>query len=761
MNCMQSMKQKPRAGANSSRAPIVDNLARCRALALAAYCGLAAGCSMSSGGGTSPGGNVNSGPNANINGSSATEVVQRATYLVLAYNDEASFVATSFAVGPTMLATNAHVVDDIMSIASRANGEVVVLRHETGEQRRITRVWKDPEYDPNLFDRTPDVGFLEVDVTVDEYIALPSGGEIPQVRVTDAITLCGFPGSVVQSIDLSVDLDDVRPRASCPTGTVSAIRPLDPAQPATDANSVLVQIDVSAEPGNSGSAVLADDGTVLGILSFGTSTLQTFAYRSDLLNALLDRIRQGLIPTFIVGASPGDSIVWGAAFDASEQGFLSAVWGSGPDDVFTVGGQPAACEVFHYNGSVWQEMNVPTVPVLAWVFGFGPDDVYAVGVDGGMIRYDGQTWRTIATGTTQDLWGIWGSAPNDLWIVGGDVEPTGQPQAPPIILRYNGSTFQSFQVPPGARSATSLFKVWGIGSKVFAVGSNGLILEFDGTDWVQVDAGDEADEDFVSLWGTSEDNIVAVGGRSGARIASYNGTTWSTIAPDGVPGLNAVFMVNPHEAVFAGVNGEVGRYDPILDDLQSETPATGQELHGMWGDGQGRFYAVGGRTGAVPFSGVALLRTIGDSGVISMPPEDPPDVPRMLEIGFANGGPYTVVPPGGEMPVFMGPQGGIHIFATIRGTGFAPNALVSLTQMGTLVDNGQIIITPFTANATFTQAPGEDGVNQLLDRFIFLSALPNDVYGETALLRFTITATADPTVTATIEQEVLLVPFGG
>ena len=97
----------------------------------------------------------------------------------------------------------------------------------------------------------------------------------------------------------------------------------------------------------------------------------------------------------------------------------------------------------------------------------------------------------------------------------------------PVLIHFDGETFEPVTVPENDRNASALFKVWGIGSKLFAVGEKGLIIEFDGEAWAQVSTGAQADDDFVSLWGTSEDNIVAVGGRGGARIATYDGTNWT------------------------------------------------------------------------------------------------------------------------------------------------------------------------------------------------------------------------------------------
>lgn len=172
----------------------------------------------------------------------------------------------------------------------------------------------------------------------------------------------------------------------------------------------------------------------------------------------------------------------------------------------------------------------------------------------------------------------------------------------------DGVDFVKHAVPPNDRAATALFKVWGIGSKVFAVGEQGLILQFDSGLWRQVPAGAAADDDFVSLWGVSENQIVAVGGRGAARIAKYDGSVWSTEKFGQTPGLSAVFMTDAQEAVVGGGNGYVGTFDSLTSSLEEEATRTLECIHAIWGDGQGTFYAVGGSF-SEPFTGIALVRS--------------------------------------------------------------------------------------------------------------------------------------------------------
>lgn len=307
------------------------------------------------------------------------------------------------------------------------------------------------------------------------------------------------------------------------------------------------------------------------------------------------------------GACESGEPTWAAAFDARGVGALSSVWGSSATDVFAVGGTLEQGEVYHFDGSTWEQVSIPAVPLLVWVYGFAPDNVYAVGTRGAVLHFDGARWSALSSGTHQDLWGIWGASPNDLWIVGGSA--TG---GAPLLMHFDGTSFTPATVPPLDRPATALFKVWGIGGKAFAVGSNGVIIEKRGGEWTQVSAGPNANDDFVSLWGVSESEIVAVGGRSSARVAVYDGEKWETLAPEAVPGLNGVCMIRPGEAIVAGLNGFVGRFDVAARRIIPEAAPTTEMLHAVWGADLSRVFAVGGRF-SPPLTGVALQRTLGEA----------------------------------------------------------------------------------------------------------------------------------------------------
>ncbi len=157
-----------------------------------------------------------------------------------------------------------------------------------------------------------------------------------------------------------------------------------------------------------------------------------------------------------------DGTQWQEIEWISSQHIGGGVWGSGPNDIYVVGGQGSQARVLHFDGLDWG----PSLPggasiarPLAAVWGSDPADIFAVGLGGDIIHYDGQTWSAMSSGTTSSLTAIWGSGPSD----------------------------------------------------VYAAGLRGALLHYDGAAWTPQDSG--TDNDLHALWGSGPDEVVAVGAK--------------------------------------------------------------------------------------------------------------------------------------------------------------------------------------------------------------------------------------------------------
>jgi hypothetical protein len=284
---------------------------------------------------------------------------------------------------------------------------------------------------------------------------------------------------------------------------------------------------------------------------------------------------------FTVNCAPSGGIQW-TTIPLPPDFSASALWASSPADIFVVAGRrgapsTAGSYVLHYDGHGWTEQlhgaDWFTSPYALW--GSSPTDVFAAG-NTNIWRYDGLQWQS--TPRESELYGaIWGSSAHDVFVGGvADVVPenplivhydgtqwsyTGPgfypgtvydiagssatdvwavgiqdapPDAPPEfdyqtseVIRYDGSTWhKSLEIPlKGGPNDFAMNAVWSNApNDVFAVGSRGRILHFDGTAWSPMTS--PTSQDFRDIWGSSSSNVYAVGV---GGILHYDGTSWTVI----------------------------------------------------------------------------------------------------------------------------------------------------------------------------------------------------------------------------------------
>jgi len=205
--------------------------------------------------------------------------------------------ATSFPSGVNILATNAHVVVGIQQACQGRRPAAIAIQHGSGEVARITSVCPHPLYDPAASEigHTPDVGLLMVDGHVDCPLRLAPDDKLEAVQVFDEISYCGFHRETIleffppelPDLDL-IEPGMVVPIATCHQGTLAAIRPCDNSAEDPTVCQVL-EYDMPATPGTSGSAVCDADYDLIGVHAFGfTTTDLNRAFRADLLLDLVN-----------------------------------------------------------------------------------------------------------------------------------------------------------------------------------------------------------------------------------------------------------------------------------------------------------------------------------------------------------------------------------------------------------------------------------------------------------------------------------------
>ncbi len=131
-------------------------------------------------------------------------------------------------------------------------------------------------------------------------------------------------------------------------------------------------------------------------------------------------------------------------------------------------------------------------------------------------------WVNSAVGA--QFLGVWANTDFDMWFVGF----AGSNRAPPIAAHFDGFSLHPYRLP----GIGWLTAVWGSASNdVWAVGINGLIEHWDGTQWVSVPSG--TGHNLVAVSGTASDDVWAAGAKV---MLHWDGSSWSN-SPSFVPDL--------------------------------------------------------------------------------------------------------------------------------------------------------------------------------------------------------------------------------
>ena len=193
---------------------------------------------------------------------------------------------------------------------------------------------------------------------------------------------------------------------------------------------------------------------------------------------------------------------------------------------------------------------------------------------------------------TYVLSGVWGLASDDVFAVGSRG----------TILHYDGTKWSQMQ----SGTKNNLEGVWGTASDdVFTVGDGGTILHYDGDKWSSMKGG--KDELFLSVGGTGPDDVYAVGQGSGGTggvgiIFRYDGKTWTEVNTTGFSCVDiwgtaedGIFVISTNPRAFLHFDGEEWS-NPSK--IPARNPAAG-----LWGFSGSDMFVVGDDGIAFHFSG--------------------------------------------------------------------------------------------------------------------------------------------------------------
>ena len=195
----------------------------------------------------------------------------------------------------------------------------------------------------------------------------------------------------------------------------------------------------------------------------------------------------------------------------SAGGWLGGVDGSASNDVWAVGSAvvPGSSPsnrsmIQRWDGTNWSIVTSPSPdtaqnPLVA-VDGVTADDLWAVGnkgddgygggtVAGLVLHWNGSTWTQAAIPGADSMFSIItlhdvvAPAADDVWVVGSAFHRQLFREVP-YLLHWNGQTWQHSTIPnPPAGAFHSVTAL--TATKVYAVGTNGLVARWNGTSWVR------------------------------------------------------------------------------------------------------------------------------------------------------------------------------------------------------------------------------------------------------------------------------------
>jgi hypothetical protein len=258
---------------------------------------------------------------------------------------------------------------------------------------------------------------------------------------------------------------------------------------------------------------------------------------------------------------------------------LSSVWATSATDVWAVG--PAGT-VLHFDGTAWTPIATGLTDDLMAVWASGPADVWVSGgsgdpalLNGVIAHFDGTRWAVVQRGGVKRIDAIWGRSAAEVWFGGWNG----------TLLGWNGATL----TPLVSNTTKDITDLTGTASRVWAVGSWGLVLEFDGTTWREVPTGMMSG---LTVALSLTPSLAWVAGGNGA-FATWDGTTWRTLG--GLPDITMMGLwgATPSEVWSVGPDGDIHRFNGVGTAPRRVTSPTTRFLRDVHGADARNVWAVG------------------------------------------------------------------------------------------------------------------------------------------------------------------------
>ena len=271
---------------------------------------------------------------------------------------------------------------------------------------------------------------------------------------------------------------------------------------------------------------------------------------------------------------------------------------------------------------------------LSAVWGSGKNDVWASGTSGHVIHWDGTTWSAAPAPTDQSLYAIWGSGPSDVWtasspnvvfhstgFTGGAATWTAESSIPHIL---RSGPFG------GGNQGPILKAIWGSSPTDIWLGGQALItpdFEFvsayqsafakdGGVAWTPSYAGSL---DVNGIWGTGPKDVWVVGSsfvvHSDGSLSDAGDPdmplVWTTYDVPSIAPLYAVWGSGPGDVWAVGDHGTIVHFTSAVGGWRAVASPTLANLRGLWGSGASDIWAVGDSGTLLHYDGTAWRAATG------------------------------------------------------------------------------------------------------------------------------------------------------
>ena len=322
-----------------------------------------------------------------------------------------------------------------------------------------------------------------------------------------------------------------------------------------------------------------------------------------------------------------------AAFCPSDTGVsnlyaLTAVWGSGPNDVWAAG---SGGTIVHWDGSAWKPASpVPAVKnTFSHVIGTGPNDVWAISATDTIFRSTGwnggaATWTRMASPFADEytlipISAAWAHASGEMRLGGPSVYfDDGQGNFAPHDQLVKTNVDGGVGWKPVTGTAT-IHAIWGASpDDVWIAGDNSqmekwqLGMTLHGTrpaggkgdlTWVEVDS--QASVILTGIWGSSASDVWAIGDKGTIRRFTAGAERWEIVPSPTTEPLRAIWGAAANDVWAVGDNGTILHWDGTTwKPAVAAFPVNRKkpDLHGVWGAGPNDVWIVGA-TLALHFTG--------------------------------------------------------------------------------------------------------------------------------------------------------------